>query len=167
MADARAALLSLATLATGCTTVGSSAYTTGPRLAPSASPVRVSATRDPAAGAELGAVEAHGHPPATLAALVEEFRGRVASLGGNYGRIDGFATRYEEVQEEYSYDCGTTETRYETRTDFRPGADGTSTIITETVPVTEYVPKTCHDTRWVEVATFTLTGRAFQVGEAP
>lgn len=53
-----------------------------------------------------------------------------------------------------------------TRTVVGSGAEGSS-ISTETVPVTEYVPKTCYDTRWVEVATFSMTGRAFRTGEEP
>ena len=128
--------------------------------------MRISATRDPVGGVELGAVEAHSHGPASLVALMEELRSRVASLGGDFARIDGLATRYEMVREEYSYDCRTTETRYETRTVVGSGVEGTSTS-TESVPVTEYVPKTCHDTRWVEVATFSMTGRAFRTGEEP
>jgi hypothetical protein len=125
----------------GCSGIGSSAYPTGPQLAAATGPVRLSATRDPARARQLGVVEAHGdRRRATLLAIADEFRGRVASLGGDAGRIDGFATRFDMVTETYTYGCGTPK-----------------------------MPMTCTGTRQVEVPTLTLTGRAFKLapGVAP
>jgi hypothetical protein len=158
-------------IGTGCAvgaTVRSSALATGPRRPAAAAPVAVYLTRDPPAGVELGVVEAHGRrPAATLPALLAEFRERVASMGGDRARLDGFATRYELVTETYTYDCGTTEMRTETRTVFRPGPGGTSTSSTETVTIPHHVSRSCTGTRTVEVATLTLTGRAFRARETP
>lgn len=138
------ALAAILGLAGGCRGVGSSALATGPKLAASSAPVRLSSTRDPARAQPLGVVEAHGdRRVATLDAIAEEFRGRVASLGGDVGRIDNFATRYEMVTETYSYDCSTTMT-------------------TGYPPMTTRIPRTCSGTRTVEVPTLTLTGRAFK-----
>lgn len=149
-------------LGTGCLApVRSSVYATAPALPPTTAPVAVSATRDPAGARTLGVVEASGHlPAATLAALVSEFRARVASMGGDFGRIDSFATRHEMVTETYQYDCGTDEIDHETRTVFGTAPDGTPTVSTETVPVVKHVPKTCTGERVVEVATLALVGRA-------
>jgi hypothetical protein len=80
-------------------------------------------------------VEAHGDMRrATLVAVSEEFRARVASLGGDAGRVDTIATRYETHVETYTYSCGS------------PKA-----------------PMTCTGTRAVEVPTLTLAGRAFKL----
>lgn len=161
--------LALALLAlSGCSAVQSSALPTGPRLAPSTAPVAVFVTRDPPDADEIAIVEAHGRRPvATLEALLGELRSRVAGLGGDRARIDGFATRYEMVTESYTYDCGTTEMRTETRTVSRPGPNGTSTMSTETVSVPRHVSKTCTGTRTVEAAVLTLTGRAFRARGSP
>ena len=138
MRHAPAGLVSLllgALLSSGCTGIGSSAYATGPGLAPSTGPVRLSATRDPSGARPLGVVEAHGdRRRATVPAIAEEFRARVASLGGDAGRIDSFATKYEMVTETYMYQCGAPK-----------------------------MPMTCTGTRQVEVPTLTFTGRAFKL----
>jgi hypothetical protein len=121
-------------LASACTHVGSSGYATGPTLAPSSGYVVVSATRDPASAQELGVVEAHGpRATATIEQIVAEFRARVASMGGDYGRIDAFPTKHDLVTQTYAYGCGT------------PKA-----------------PMTCTGYRQVEVATFSVVGRAFR-----
>jgi hypothetical protein len=137
----------------GCTTVSSSGVSTSARLAPSTLPVIVSATQDPPNATQLGIVEAHGpRPPSTLEEIVIGFTSRVADLGGDYGRIDSFATRFETVSETYTYECGTTQT-------VGVSADGT--------PLTMYVPMTCTGITEVEVGTLTLTGRAFKTQPPP
>jgi hypothetical protein len=151
-------------LATACAAVHvhSSAHATGRALPPSSGAVLVTATSSPPGAEELGIVEVHGRlAVATLEQLVGEFRGRVALLGGDRGRIDALSTRYQWVTEEYTYDCSTTEIVFETRSVTRVGADGSTTTSSETVPVTKTVSKTCTGERQVEVATTTLVGRAF------
>jgi hypothetical protein len=136
----------------GCTHVSSSAVVTSAPLPPYVSPVTLSATRDPVNGVELGIVEAHGRrPPATLSAIAGEFSSRVGKLGGDYGRIDSFATHCEIVTETYTYECGTVQT-------VGVNADGT--------PITSYVSQTCTGFQNVEVGTLTLTGRAFRTQSA-
>jgi len=143
--------------------VQSSGFTISHAVAPSSASVRVSATRDPPKAEELGVAEAHGTvPAATLDALLSEFRARVASMGGDYGRIDTLGTRHEMVTETYTYDCSTTETVTDTRTVSHVNPDGTVTFTTEAVPVTRTVSKTCIGERQVEVATLTVVGRAFR-----
>ncbi len=152
-------------LCASCATVTSSADLTGPPAPPSTAPgaVRVAFTRDPSGAEELGIVEAHGRRPgATLDALVEELRSRVATVGGDVARVDAFATTYENVTEAYTYDCGTTRTTSEPRTVSRSGPDGRMTTQTEMTTVTKHEPKTCTGYRQVEVAVLTLTGRAFR-----
>lgn len=166
-------------LCAGCTVVSSSAYAPGPRAAPSAGPVAVRFTADPPGAVEIGVVEAHGRrPQATLEALVDELRKRVAEVGGDVARVDGFATRYENVTETYTYDCGetttTTEPRTVTKTDCSGSGTATAgqstfggcTTTTETTmeTVTKHEPKTCTGTQQVEAAVLTLTGRAFRTG---
>jgi hypothetical protein len=156
--------VTIAMAATACATVGSSALRTGPLLEPATAPVALSATRDPEGAEELGIVEAHGRcGVATIPEIVAEFRTRVASLGGDHGRIDTFGTRYDLERESYTYECGATETRQETRTVSTVAPDGTVSWTTETVPVAEYVSRTCTGWREVEVGTFTMTGRAFRL----
>jgi hypothetical protein len=122
-------------LCAGCAGVGSSAYATGPRLEASTGPVWLTATRDPVGAQPLGVVEAHGNLwQATLLTVAEEFCARVASLGGDAGRVDTMTTRYETHMEIYSYSCGTaTESR------------------------------TCTGSRQVEIPTLTIAGRAFKL----
>jgi hypothetical protein len=154
-------------MATSCTHVESSEYRTGPTLPAASGAVAISATRDPASGQELGIVEAHGRrTDGALEAIVAEFRARVASMGGDYGRIDRFDTKHEMVTESYTYDCGTTETSTETRSVYQPGPNGTGSFTTQTVPVTRHVPKTCTGQREVEAATLTVVGRAFRAAKA-
>lgn len=138
-------------LGTGCTTVFSSAVSTAAAHPSSTSAVTLNATRDPENAEELGLVEAHGRrPPATLDAIAREFSTRVAKLGADYGRIDSFDTRFENVTETYSYECGTTVT----------------TGSTDGVPTTTYISQTCIGQTEVEVGTLTLTGRAFRTKPA-
>jgi hypothetical protein len=135
-------------LGLGCTHVASSAVMTSAPLPPSVSAVRLSATQDPVNGVELGIVEAHGRrPPATLSAVAAEFSSRVGKLGGDYGRIDSFATHFEIVADTYTYECGYVQT-------VGTNADGT--------PITSYISQTCTGYQNVEVGTLTLTGRAFR-----
>ncbi len=150
-------------LAAACSQVQSSAHMTGRPLPPSTAPVEISATRDVPNAEELGVIEAHGRlPAATLQALVTEFSVRVASMGGDYGRIDNLATKHEMVTENVDYECGTFETEIQTQTVSQTGPDGSTTFSTQSVPVTKYVSKTCTEARRVEAATLTLVGRAFR-----
>jgi hypothetical protein len=153
-----------AILAVACApAVASSAVITRPALAPSASAVSISATRDPAGAEEIGIVEAYGlRPQATVEALVAEFRARVATLGGDFGRIDNFATRHELRTESRDYECGGVETQMQTQSVVAIGPDGSTAVTSEAVPVTTYVSKTCTEERQVEDATLTLVGRAFR-----
>jgi hypothetical protein len=164
-----AALVALA--ASGCAAVRSSAYPTAPaapRQRSPAVPVGVRATRDPAGGEELGVVEASARVGAAhLDVVLAELRGRTAELGGDLVRIDRFGARYETVTEPYTYDCGANETQWVTRTVSRPGPNGTSTMSTESSPVSTHVAKTCHGIRQVEVGTFTVVGRAFRTRSSP
>jgi hypothetical protein len=156
-------LLIFGTSCAAAQTVQSSAFSASRVLAPSSASVRVSATRDPVKAEELGVAEAHGRiPAATLEALIGEFRARVASMGGDYGRIDSVRTRHEMVTETYTYDCSTTETVSETRTVSQLNPDGTVTFTTEAVPVTRIVSQTCTGERQFEVAIVTVVGRAFR-----
>jgi hypothetical protein len=149
-------------LACACKTTHSSAFATHPEPS-SAAPVSVLASRDPPGAEELGIVEAHGNrPEATLLEIVAALGARVASLGGDIARVDTFRTSYEMVSQHYTYDCGTTETRTESRSVTRTGSDGRLTVSTESVPVPHHVPKTCTGGREVEAAVLTLTGRAFR-----
>jgi hypothetical protein len=137
-------------LVAGCiaTTTASSGVSTSVPQPSSTAPVTLSATRDPERGQQVGLAEAHGRlPPATLETVAMEFASRVAQLGGDYGRIDAFGTRFETVTESYTYDCGTTMT-------VGTSADG--------VPITTYIPQSCTGYYDVEVGTLTLTGRAFR-----
>ena len=160
---ATAARVAVILLGTGCVQVRSSAVATGRPLAPSAAAVEVSATRDPPGAEERATIEVQGSiSAATLESLVAEFRSRVASAGGNYGRIDSFATRHELVTESYQYECGTPETQVRTQTASYMGPEGSTVCITQYVPVTKYVSRTCTGERRVEVATRTLIGRALR-----
>jgi hypothetical protein len=161
-------------LSASCTHVGSSAYSTAGAPPPSAPEapappaVAISATMVPAGAQELGVVEAHGRQPlATLEAIVAEFRTRVVSLGGDFGRIDSMGTTHEMVDESYTYDCGTTETTTETRSVYQPGPGGMGSYVTQSVPVTRHRPKTCTGVRKVEAATLTVVGRAFRTKGTP
>jgi hypothetical protein len=53
----------------------------------------VSATTVPEGAEEIGILEAHGRRPvARFDELLNEFRARIVSMGGNFGRIDQFPT---------------------------------------------------------------------------
>lgn len=151
-------------LAVGCApVVASSGVMTHAALAPSSSSstVTLSATLDPSGAEEIGIVEAHG-PAATFAQVAAEFRARVAALGGNFGRIDSFATRHELRTETRTYECGSYETQMQLQSSTTTGPDGSPVVTSEMVPVTVYVSKTCTDEQQVEHATLTLVGRAFR-----
>jgi hypothetical protein len=159
-----AAPVSLLLLTAACShQLQSSALITGRELPPSTAPVEISATRDPLRAEALGVVEAHGSiPVATLEGLVTAFRTRVASMGGDYGRIDDLATRHEMVTEQHDYECGSFETETEMQSVLQTEPDGSSTFVTQSVPVSRYVSKTCTEQVQVEAATLTLVGRAFR-----
>jgi len=153
-------------LACGCSTSKSSAIRTASAVPGGRQPVAVQFTQEPGDGDDLGIVEAKGSKPAaTLEQVLAQLTGRVAALGGNLARVDGFGTRYETVQEKYTYDCGTTETRMEPRSVRRPGSNRSMATITEVAPVSYHQPKTCNGVRQVETATLTLRGRAFRTRE--
>jgi hypothetical protein len=136
---------------------------TGRLLPPSSAAVRISATLDPPHAEELGLAEAHGAMPATtLDTVIAEFRGRIASMGGNYGRIVALTTKHEMVDETYTYECGGTQTTIETTVVSQVNADGSVSSITQSVPVTSYVSQTCTGVRQVEASTLSVIGRAFR-----
>jgi len=160
---APAFLLLITLAASSCTAVRSSVLRTGPALPPSTAPVTVSATRDPGSGDELGIIEVSGDVQAvTLETLVAELQKRAAELGGDYARIDRTAVRHEQGTVTRTYECGADETVWETRSETRVEADGTTSTTTDTVPVTRFVSRTCTEEVQVELATRTLTGRAFR-----
>jgi hypothetical protein len=164
MRAAGSSLLLLLGLA--CTHVQSSAYATRRALPPASAAVRISATRDPAQAEELGVVEAHaGMRVASLDEVIAEFRGRVAAMGGDYGRIDTVATKHEMFDETYTYECGSTQTTIETTTVSQVNADGSVSSTTQSVPLTTYVSQTCTGVRQVEASTLSVVGRAFRTGE--
>jgi hypothetical protein len=145
------------------TAVGASAVRTTSSAPPVTGPVAMRLTSDPPAAEQLGIVEAHGRrPAATLQEVLAQLAGQVAALGGDVARIDAFPTRYEMVDESYTYDCGTTQTRQEPQMVTTFDANGTPTTTTQWVTVTEYVAQTCTGVRQVEVATLTVQGRAFR-----
>jgi hypothetical protein len=182
-----AIVLPLFLLLVSCTHVQSSGYVTRtvvppnatsaaasptPAVSSPAAPVvltPVSATTVPEGAEEIGILEAHGRRPvARLDELLNEFRARIVSMGGNFGRIDQFPTKYEMVTETYTYDCGHDEFSTESRTVCNTDFKGNSHCSSQSVPVTRHVPKTCTGTRVVEAATLSLVGRAFHVpGETP
>ncbi len=150
-------------LVCGCSTVGSSAVRTASVVPGGREPVVVQFTQKPADADELGIVEAQGRGPAAkLQQVLAELTGRVAALGGNLARVDAFATRYDVVNESYTYDCGTTGTRLEPRSVTRPGPNRSMATITEVVPVSYHQPKTCNGVRKIETPTLTFRGRAFR-----
>lgn len=145
--------------------VRSSALASEAPLAPSAAPVTISATGDPAGARQIGIVEVTGQQPgATLVDLVDEFGARVARMGGDHGRIDSIATRRETSIERHQYDCSTEEVEVQTQVDWSTGPGGMPTANVVSVPVARRVFKMCIEERPVEVATTTLLGRAFRTG---
>ena len=161
-------MLSAGAILAGCATPSSSAWTPRPPPPPSGRPVRVVFFEGADGAEELGVVEANGRRPlVSLDAIVAELQGRAAAVGADVVRVDGFATRYETVRQEYTYDCSTIEMRMETSAVTVVGADGTPQTSFVTMPVTETVPKTCTGWQDVEVATLALTGRAFRTNGAP
>ena len=98
----------LALAASGCVYTRSSAVpSTASGLAPqSVGAVQVRATAAPEGARELGFVEANGTGLAELPDIVEEFRQRVAGLGGNYAQVDRIATKFEMQTQTYTYTCG-------------------------------------------------------------
>jgi hypothetical protein len=159
----RLAAVALLSIPGACATAHSSALATGPTTAAPHGVVSVLLSRNPLHADELGIIEAHGTRPGTsLEKILDEFRSRVESLGGDVARVDAFSTRYEIVSEPYTYECGYTETTTETRTESSVGPDGSPTTSTVMVPVTQYVSRTCTGYRSEEVAVLTVTGRAFR-----
>ncbi|MBI5501217.1 MAG: hypothetical protein HY907_13305 [Deltaproteobacteria bacterium] len=122
----------------GCSPVTSSGVRTGGAgLGAHQGPVGLSATNVPPGAVEVGIAQAVGIE-ANIGALVPQFAGQVAALGGNFGLVERVQTEFEMVTrtENYSYSCGTTQ-----------------------------YPRTCYGTRTVtnEVATTQMVGRAFYV----
>ncbi len=150
-------------LCAGCATASSSAWTPGPPPPPAPAPARVVFLAEPTGADPTGAVEAHGSTPgATLQEVVAELASRGASIGADLVRVDGFATRYEMIEVTHAYDCGTDVTTTEPQTVTTIGADGRVETHTDLVTVTRHEPRTCTETRQVEVPTLTLVGRAFR-----
>jgi len=106
---------------------------------PHAGPVIVRATDIPPGAKQVAAVEANG-TSAPLATIMSEFVQKVASVGGDYGKIDSIRTKFDMVTttNTYSYSCGSPQ-----------------------------APATCTGTNTSthEVATTTVVGRAFRQGE--
>ena len=115
----------------------SSAVPTAPGLAVPGRPVVLSSLRVPPNARELGIVQAHSNQT-DIQRIVPEFVGKVAALGGNYGKIDDVTTTYQmrTTTSVQSYSCGT--------------ANAPMTC-TRTVTTT------------VEVPTTRVLGRAFEV----
>src|SRR5690348_12978572 len=123
--------------------VGTSAVRTAPRAPPSLAEVEVRFTGEPEGAEELGIVESHGpRPAATLQELMERLKAKAGRLGADVVRVDSFATQYEIVPQDFTYDCSTTETHQEPRTTMMMGPDGLMTTATEFVTVTQTISKT-------------------------
>lgn len=93
----------------GCVMTRSSAVPSSAAvgLAPqSVDAVQVRALAVPEGARELGLVEANGLGAAELPDIVEEFRQRVARLGGNYAKVDRIASKFEMQTQTYTYSCG-------------------------------------------------------------
>lgn len=73
-----------------------------------ASQVRLSAVSVPEGASELGIVQAHT-VQGSIEDAVPEFRNQVAQLGGDFGKIDNVATKFETYTQTRteSYSCGT------------------------------------------------------------
>jgi len=102
-------LVSVAVASSGCVMTRSSAVPSSAAagLSPQdVSNVRVRATDVPKGARELGLVEANGLGTAELPDIVEEFRQRVARLGGNYAKVDRIASKFEMQTQTYTYTCG-------------------------------------------------------------
>jgi hypothetical protein len=100
-------------------------------------PVMLSSLGVPPGARELGLVQAHSNQT-DIRKIMPEFVARVASLGGNFGKVDDITTSYEmqTVTTTQSYSCGT------------PNAPNTCTRVV---------------TSQVEVPTTRVLGRAFEV----
>ena len=138
------ALVVLAVLSSGCSSIVGSAVRTGPlHLPPHFGAVAVFAAAPPPAGAELGVVEVHASQmEANVETLVPLFVQKVAALGGNAAVIDRVSASIEyQVHpyiETYSYACGYRSTCVGTRT----------SAISD------------------EILTLSVAGRALSIGEA-
>ncbi len=130
-------VLVLGLLAVGCSQVGSSSIRTGGYVPPYQGIVTLRATEIPPSATALGPVEAYG-TGAELSAVMEEFASQVATLGGDFGKIDRMGVRFEVVTttRTETYPCGNTQ-------------------CTRVVPTA------------IEVGTTFLQGRAFRYGGAP
>lgn len=109
----RVILLGALLSASGCVHTRSSAVPsdaakvqTGPVDAARVAGVKVRAMEVPEGATDLGVVEANGLGGSTIEDVVAEFRLRVASLGGNYAKVDSVKTKFETVTQTYSYTCG-------------------------------------------------------------
>lgn len=119
--------------------VESSAVVTGPAAEEHGGSVVVRASDVPPGARQVGVVEAHGMT--TIDRLVPELASRAAKLGANFVKVDDISTKFEILThpESYQYRCGT-----------------------------QSSPRQCTGTRTQsdEVATTSVTGRAFRVGAA-
>ncbi|MFW6067650.1 MAG: hypothetical protein ACOC97_04870 [Myxococcota bacterium] len=130
----------LLVLVAGCSNVRSSTVHTGAnRHAPHQGAVTVQATQVPPQAEELAVVQTRGHN-VELSDLVPDFAREVAKVGGNFGKVDKIRTKFEVTQQnrQETYQCGTQD-----------------------------APQTCTRTvtDQVEIATTTITGRAFRVSQ--
>jgi hypothetical protein len=126
----------------GCSTVRSSSVRASAAADQSvvafAGDVSLAATHVPEPAQSLGIVEAHG-AASEFVTIVEQFKREVAALGGNWGKVDDIKTKMDLVTRNSSYS-------------FPCGQTTCSGMRTQTV----------------EVATTTVTGRAFKAqGESP
>lgn len=123
-----------------CTYVRSSGTPVGQASAPHVGAVVVRASDVPPGAVQVGVAQAYGND--TIERLVPAFAQRVGQLGGNFGKIDDIKTKFEvrTWTETYTYSCGTLK-----------------------------APANCTGTRTksAEVATTTVTGRAFRVKRVP
>jgi hypothetical protein len=139
------AVLALALVLGGCSSVGASAVPTGAaRLPPYSGAVAIFLAHEPAGAAELGVVEVHAsQSEATVDALLPLFVRKAAALGANAVVVDEVQTYFDVVThaypETYAAPCGWRSTCYGSRV----------------VPVND------------EVMTISMRGRAMRIPEAP
>jgi hypothetical protein len=115
--------------------VESSAVVLSPVSGRHAGPIILRATDVPPGAKQVASVEANG-TGATLSKIMNEFTQKVASVGGDFGKIDSIRTKFDMITttQTYTYTCGSAT------------CTGTNT--------------STH-----EVATTTVVGRAFRQGE--
>lgn len=113
MSDMRLAVVAaIAFVIGGCTSVGGSAFRTGPVSLPSYSgAVAIYSTgQSPPGAVDLGVIEVHAaQQEATVDTLLPQFVAKAAQIGGNVAVIDGIRARFEVLGraqvETYYYTC--------------------------------------------------------------